>query len=34
MFEGGRLENKYKIVCTRQSENRATDAMENAKRFP
>ena len=27
MFEGGRLENKYQIVCTKQSENRATDAM-------
>ena len=27
MFEGGRLENKYQIVCTKQIENRATDAM-------
>ena len=34
MFEGGRLENKYQIVCTKQIENRATDAMENAKRCP
>ena len=34
IFEGGRLENKYQIVCSKQIENRATDAMENANRCP
>lgn len=32
MFEGGRLENKYQIVCAKQIEHRATDATENAKK--
>jgi hypothetical protein len=34
MFEGEMLETNIKLYAKKQIENRATDAMENAKRCP